>query len=372
MKAASRNGYMLGGSLRAHGYDWWWHSLIAVHAKTGERRPFFIEYYVINPALGGTEPVFGQLPENRAAGVRPSYAMLKAGAWGENMAVQIHNFYAISDFAADAREMNVRIGPHTATESHLKGAVELSATEAAEHPEYMSQPGSMSWDLRAEKILSYSVGPGASRPMRAIEAFRMFWHVQGMLTRYEGTIVFNGETYIVSPDTSAGYQDKNWGSDYTNPWIWLNCNRFVSRNSGQQLARTSLDVGGGEPILLGFHLPRKLLIAFYHEGELYEFNFSKVHTRPRQQFNATITGDRIRWEILATTRKAKIEIDFSCPRSHMLQVDYENPAGNKSHTQLWNGGHASGVVNLYRRERRKYVRIDTFDGEMGGCEYGAY
>jgi len=200
----------------------------------------------------------------------------------------------------------------------------------------------------------------------------MFWHVQGMLTRYEGTIIFNGETYIVSPDTSAGYQDKNWGSNYTNPWIWLNCNRFVSRSSGQQLARTSLDVGGGEPVLFGLRLPRKLLIAFYHEGELYEFNFSKIHTRPRQQFNATIADDRIRWEILATTRKARIEIDFSCPRSHMLQVNYENPAGEKNHTQLWNGGHASGVVNLYRREKRKDVLIDSFDGEMGGCEYGAY
>jgi len=372
VESSSRNGYMLGGSLRDHGYDWWWHSLVGVHAETGERRPFFIEYYVINPALGGAEPVFGQLPANQAAGIKPSYAMLKAGAWGNDNAVQIHNFYGIAEFAADEKRMKVRIGQHTATETHLKGAVEVSAADAEAHPEYMSEAGTMSWDLRAEKLLSYSVGPGASRPMRAVEAFGMFWHVQGMLTRYEGEIVFNGETYMVSPETSAGYQDKNWGSDYTNPWVWLNCNNFVSRGSGKQLVRTSLDVGGGTPVLFGFRLPRKLLIAFYHEGELYEFNFSKLHTRPWQRLEVTLDEDQMRWEIQATTRKAKIEIDFSCPRSHMLLVNYENPAGQKNHDQLWNGGHASGVVKLYRRQGRSYVLIDSFDGELGGCEYGEH
>ncbi|MCK5245546.1 hypothetical protein KAR02_01500, partial [Candidatus Bipolaricaulota bacterium] len=186
MKNSSRNGFMLGGSLRNHGYDWWWHSLIGVHAQSGAKRPFFIEYYVINPALGGAEPRFGQLPANQAAGIKPAYAMLKAGTWGKDDAVQIHNFYGIDEFTADAKQMNVQIGSHTATETHLKGAVELSEADAKAHPEYMSEAGTLSWDLRAEKVLSYSVGPGASRPMRALEAFRMFWHVQGMLTRYEG------------------------------------------------------------------------------------------------------------------------------------------------------------------------------------------
>ena len=49
----SRNGYMLSGKRSRRGYDWWWHSLVGVNARTGEKQPFFIEYYVINPALGG-------------------------------------------------------------------------------------------------------------------------------------------------------------------------------------------------------------------------------------------------------------------------------------------------------------------------------
>jgi len=38
----------------------------------------------------------------------------------------------------------------------------------------------------------------------------------------------------------------------------------------------------------------------------------------------------------------------------------------------WNGGHAAGVVKLYRRQDRGFVLIDSFDGELGGCEYGEY
>ncbi|HSN95304.1 MAG TPA: hypothetical protein VLR89_09630, partial [Anaerolineaceae bacterium] len=141
-----RNAYMLKGVSAKRGYDWWWHSLVGVNAITGEKRPFFIEYYVINPALGGATVIPGQLPENRARGVRPSYAMLKAGCWGKGVATQLHNLYPISQFSADPNKMDVRIGEHTATETHLVGSVKLSAEEAKAHPEYMSDAGEMSWD----------------------------------------------------------------------------------------------------------------------------------------------------------------------------------------------------------------------------------
>ena len=63
-----RDYFMLKGPLAKKGYDWWWHSLTAYNKKTGEPRPFFIEYFVCNPALAEEEPTIGQLPENKAAG----------------------------------------------------------------------------------------------------------------------------------------------------------------------------------------------------------------------------------------------------------------------------------------------------------------
>jgi hypothetical protein len=363
---------MLRGKLARRGYDWWWHSLVGVSKTTGEKRPFFIEYYVVNPALGGKQPILGQLEENKRKGVKPSYAMLKAGSWGKNGAVQLHNFYGIDDFSASTQEMNVKIGPHTATETHLKGSVSLSKEEAAAHPEFMSDAGEMSWDLEAEKVFTYDVGFGTSWLFRMLNAFEMYWHVQGLKTRYKGTILFNGEEFDVAPDTSCGYQDKNWGTDYTRVWVWLNCNNFTSRSTGKKLGMTSLDVGGAQPVAFGINLPKKLLVAFYHEGRLHEFNFTQILKGPKQKFECKTTEDKGIWNLTAWNRKEKIEIDFTCPRDHMMLFNYENPDGQKKHNQLWNGHFASGTVKLYRKSGGGFELIDTFDGEMGGCEFGEY
>ena len=118
----NRNAYMLKGRLAKRGYDWWWHSLVGINRATGEKQPFFIEYFVINPALGDGQPIFGQLPENQKKGIKPSYAMLKAGTWKPGKAVQIHNFYPIQDFSVTSTPLAVRIGNHTLSENHLTGS----------------------------------------------------------------------------------------------------------------------------------------------------------------------------------------------------------------------------------------------------------
>ena len=92
----TRDACMLRGPLRKQGYDWWWHSFTAKSDETGEEKPFFIEFYVCNPDLAEEEPVLGQLPENRAAGKKPSYLMVKAGCWGEEHC-QLHRFFAWKD-----------------------------------------------------------------------------------------------------------------------------------------------------------------------------------------------------------------------------------------------------------------------------------
>jgi tocopherol cyclase len=378
-----RNGYMLDPDLGVEygvaenpmyteGYDWWWHSLTAINRATGEEQPFFIEYYVINPGLGGDEPIFGQLPENQANGVYPSYAMIKAGTWVENASKQIHNFWGIDDFSASTYEMNVTIGPNTATETRIIGSVSLSETEAAAHPEYMSDAGEMSWDLTAEKILNYSVGYAASEVATVLDSFTMWWHVAGMKTLYSGTITYNGQVFDVIPEQSYGYQDKNWGSDYTNPWVWLNCNNFVDADTGETLEYTSLDVGGGKPEAFGIPLGKKVLVAFYYENELYEYNFSKLWEYSTQKFEVTETDTHLKWDIEAKDESSKLVISFSNPKSKMLKVNYENPKGEWNHKNLWNGGHAEGTVKLYKKIGLLYIPWKTFYGKNGGSEYGEY
>ncbi|MGC4118380.1 MAG: tocopherol cyclase family protein [Myxococcales bacterium] len=367
---SSRNDYMLRGSLARRGYDWWWHSLVGKSKRTGAEQPFFIEYYVINPALGGAEPILGQHPESKRRGLKPSYAMLKAGTWAPKAARQIHNFFGIQKLEVQSSPLAVRIGDATLSETHLEGSVAVTPEEAAAHPELMCDGGRMSWKLEAEKVLHYDVGFGASAPFRAANAFQMFWHVEGMLTRYRGSLELDGEGFEVDPATCGGYQDKNWGTDYTSPWVWLSCNRFRRRGSSKVLELTSLDVGGAQPVLFGRALERRLLVAFHHEGTLHEFNFSKFWTRPGQRFDCHAEPDAIVWKLEAWNSTAKVVIDFRCARETMLKVNYENPDGEWRHKDLWNGGWGQGTLDLYRKTAQGYELAESFDGELAGCEYG--
>jgi hypothetical protein len=359
---------MLKGRKARYGYDWWWHSLLAKNDSNGELEPFFIEYFVINPALSPDKPVYGQLSSNREQGIMPSYAMVKAGKWGLGKS-QIHNFFASRDFSASTKGMDVKIGANTASEHHLKGALIMGKVESDMHPEYMSDPGNMLWDIQVVSKIPYSVGYGASALFRRLNLFEMFWHVGGMITRYSGTITYNGQTYTVEPDTCAGYQDKNWGRDYTNPWIWLNCNRFKNEK-GELLQNTGLDIGGGNPKVLGKSLGNKILVAFHHEGKLYEFNFSRFFFQ-KQEWNCRIDTQKIYWDVVVENKSHVLEVHFSSPRDTMMLVNYENPAGEKRHHSLWNGGYASGDLKLYKKHNKEKVLQLALTGEMGGCEYGA-
>ena len=174
----SRDQFMLTGALAKQGYDWWWHSFTGYHAITGQKRAFFIEFFLVNPALAEDEPVFGQLPQNKAGGKRPSYLMVKAGCWGQH-ARQLHRFFPWREVAVGSgTPYYVAADDCLATETDLVGRVNVAAEDAAAHPEWMCDDGRMMWDLHVDKQIAFDVGYGASEPMRASGAFEMFWHVQ--------------------------------------------------------------------------------------------------------------------------------------------------------------------------------------------------
>ena len=261
----TRNAFMLKGPLARRGYDWWWHSFTAQDAQTGEDKPFFIEFFVCNPALAEKEPVFGQLPENKKSGKQPSYLMVKAGTWGED-ACQLHRFFSLKDVKIHgSAPYSIKAGDCLASENALQGSISISEEDAKAHPEWMCDAGEISFDLTIDKQITFNVGYGASKPLRDIEAFAMYWHAEGMKSAYGGTITFNGRKYIVTPAKSYGYADKNWGRDFTSPWVWLSSNCLFSKKTGEQLKNSAFDIGGGRPKIYFVPLDRRLLGVFYYE-----------------------------------------------------------------------------------------------------------
>ena len=358
----TRNECQLFGKQAGCGYDWWWHSFTGRHAVTGVEKPFFIEFFLCNPAHGGDQPRFGRL------GDTPSYLMVKAGAWGED-AAQLHRFFGWSrvDLGRKA-PYHVAAENCYVDETRTRGSVTIAPEDAAAHPEWMCDAGSMEWDLKIDKKVAFNVGYGASKPMRHLQLFEMFWHAEGMKTAYEGYVIWNGEKYTVSPDTCCGYADKNWGKDFTSPWVWLSSNDLTSKISGKKLENSVFDIGGGCPKVGPIALKRKLLSAYWYEGKGYEFNFSKFWTFTRTSFECRETETQIVWHVEQRTWRDRMVTDITCEKKDMLLVNYEAPNGRKLHNRLWNGGNGRGVVKLYHGGKL----IDEVIAGHVGCEYGEY
>ncbi len=316
--------------------------------------------------------MFGQLPENQQNGVRPSYLMVKAGCWG-SAPCQLHRFFGINQAVIHGKApYSVQAEDCFSSDTMLRGSVSVAAQEADAHPEYMSDAGSLSWNLRMKKEIAFHVGYGASRPLRRIKAFEMYWHAEGMKTLYEGEMILNGETYLVTPETSYGYADKNWGRDFTSPWLWLSSCHLTSRKTGRKLTNSVFDIGGGKPKIYCLPLDNKLLGAFYYEGRQYEFNFSKFWTVPRTVFSCRETEHSIVWHVRQENRHAIMLTDITCRKSEMLWVNYEAPDGRKRHNRLWNGGNGFGRIRLLEKRKNGLVLIDDIDVRNAGCEYGEY
>jgi len=364
----SRDAYQLFGPQGKCGYDWWWHSFTAYNKKTGKARPFFIEFFVCNPKLGGRLPVFGQSLENMKRGIKPSYLMVKAGTWGED-GCQLHRFFGIKEADISSKvPYSVSADDCFAGEKALKGSVKISEEESKNHPEWMCDSGEITWDLKVKKVIPFNVGYGAGKLFRTLQLFEMFWHVEGMKTLYQGVITYNGEEYEVRPQDCYGYADKNWGKDFTSPWVWLSSNNLTSMRTGKKLRNSVFDIGGGRPKVGPIALPRQLLSAFYYEGRNYEFNFSKFWTVTRTKFDCYETDTQIVWHIEQKALNNKMVTDITCEKKDMLFVNYEAPNGLKKHNRLWNGGNGKGSVKLYHAGRL----VDEVICENVGCEYGEY
>ena len=373
-KDIRRDQWMLRGPLARRGYDWWWHSFTGENEKTGERKSFYVEFFTCNPAHAQDEPVIvWNDKEKQDAGVLPSYLMVNAGFWGEDHG-QLHRFFSLKDVEiSDGVPFSVKAEDCFCSERETKGHILVSPLSAKVHPEWMCDAGEMSWNLKMYKDIAYNVGYGASGFFREVNAFEMFWHAEGMKTLFEGEITLNGEKYLVHAENCNGYSDKNWGGDFTSPWVWLSSNNLTSKISGAKLKNSVFDIGGGRPKIGAVALDRKLLGCIYYEGQFYEFNFSKPWTGSRTEFDCHETEDEIVWHVNQTTFTARLETDIRCPKKEMLNINYESPDGHKRHNRLWNGGTGKGTLKLYKRTPAgKETLIDEIYAEEVGCEYGEY
>lgn len=359
----TRNSYQLNGKLKNKGYDWWWHSFTGENIKTGEKRSFFIEYFIINPGINDDNIHFN-------VGEKPTYVMIKAGSWGTNKK-QLHNFYPISQLVINENPFSLKVNDNYLSEEMMRGSVVVTDDQQKDQ-RYMCDAGSMSWNLKINKLVPFNVGYGANKFFRSINAFSMYWHAEGMKTAYTGEVIFESEQYRIDPSIAYGYADKNWGSDFTSPWVWISSTNLFSVLNNKKLDNSVFDIGGGCPVAFNIPIKRKLLIDLYLEGQEYEFNFSKFWTLCRTKFDCYETDNQVIWKIQTENYRYYLELKSTCDKKDMLMVNYVDPKGFKKHNRLYNGGTGVGNIKVYRKSFNSKVLIDDINFINAGCEYGEY
>lgn len=363
---------MLRGALAKKGYVRWWHSFRGVQPDTGETRTFFVEYFMINPALAQEQPVLGQHPYYKKRGMKPSYAMVKAGSFPDksgNEGKQLHAFYPFSDVCVAQHPLHVEIGDCLLSENRISGAVEVTEEEAR-HRSFMTDAGYMEWDLEIYKAIACHTGIIGSPFFSALGALESFWHSEGIRTLYRGTVILDGIKYQVSSDHCYGYADKHWGRSFNKPWLQLASCNLVSQRTGKELKHSALAIDGCSPKFLFLPLRKRIMIQLTYTGEDFEFNFTKPGMFSRCKWKVKETNKRFLWHIKAQNKTSVIKISGSCTKEQMMPLDYEAPDGSKSTMPLWAGGCGIGKIEIYRRTNGDLQWIDTLTMGDGLWEYG--
>lgn len=367
----NRNSYMLRGSLARKGYMRWFHSFSGVQAETGEIRRFFVEFFIINPGLGGSQPILGQHPYYKKHGMKPSYLMVKAGAFpdenGEN-GRQLHAFYPIASLKTTGSPMVMQVDDCFYSEQRITGFVEVSPSEAR-HRSFMSDAGWMEWDLEVHKAVACNTGILCSAFFRLVNGLENFWHGEGIRSFFRGTVTLDGIAFQVSPDTSCGYADKHWGRSFARPLLQFTSGRLSSARTERELKHSVLAVNGCCPRFLFFPLRRRLMIQLTYMGEDYEFGFIRPFLFSKQKWETKETNKRFIWHIMAQNKTSMIKISCSCTKEQMMRLRYETPEGYRLKDPLWAGGAGIGTIQLYRREKGGKELIDTLKIDNGVCRW---
>lgn len=356
-----KNRAMLTGRFKKRGFMLWRYTFNGINAKTGDHKVFFIEFFIINPINSPHERVFGQLYEQKAKSHHPSYIMVKAGAWGEN-SKQIHAFYPISDLHVNKRKFDLKVDSIHITETSLTGDVFMSQADVMQHPEYMSNFGTMSWDLTMKKTRPYN-------PPKKTN-----WHVAGIKTYYSGTVVFDGAEYVIIPEKSFGYADKTWGRDFFSPLFWLSASNLISDITQKPLENCCFAIGAGSSHSHAHreqHLP-KLLAIFYYEGIKCEFPLTFFHKKSRVKVDFIENENDLHWLVTAETKKYLLDVDIFCPKKETIFMNYESPNGHKYHNNLWCGGTGIGQIKFFKKTGQKLEMIESARVENAGCQYGEF
>ena len=355
-----RDSFMLRGALAKQGFDVWRHCIHGVSETTGKERTFILDFGGINPQLREEEPVFAK------DGTRPSYFAVMACICGEEGSVLTRYFPWDRVSTDTALDVLVSASDCFLSETRTMGRIEVSAEDVEKNPNVHPEAGKLIWDLKIKKPIALNLGYSTSGPLRDTEIMDAYWHTEGLISEYDGVIEWNGEKYLVKPETSYGYADKVWGKNAGPRWEYISCCDLTSKKNGK-LKNSAFSFGIGTQINVGpINTKEALAGGIYLDGETYEYNFSKMWMLTRSRTAEKRNGKKCVFAIAEETPLSRMKLKVTCDRNQMRELRMETTAGDLRRMLVGGDGQAELIIERKKVSLKNKWEWETIDVLKGG------
>lgn len=368
----NRNARMLQGNMAKRGYMRWWHCFRGMDPITQTTKNFYIEYLIMNPALGENRVILGQLPIHKKQAKKPSYVMIKAGVLpSENeRGIQLTRYYPLTSLKIAYNPFYLQVEDCVLSEGRISGFLDPTEAEASQAA-YMTEEGTMEWDLEVCKSIAGHTGHLGGVLSCALNLLDSYWHGEGIRTTYRGTVLLNGTRYEILTENNLGlgYADKHWGRSYNRPHFQFASCTLRSKRTGKPIKNSALAVITSCPRLFRFPLLPRLMLQFTYQGEDFCYNFKNPLLGSELKWNMKDTKGRLIWHIKAQNKTSVIKLSLSSKKKDMLALKYETPMGMRKKAPLLTGMLGVGTIDLYRMEKDGLEWVDTLTVENGFCQF---
>lgn len=373
---------MLTDRLASGGVERWRFVFPAIRDDTRDRRLIFIEYYAgVSPVLHKEKKQEKARPfrirAQRQDKITPSYFAVHAGIWGDDAVQYTHVFREGEAEISPGPPFVAQAGECLFTEFESYGSI--PGEDDPDHNRHqadfeLADDTAMEWDIEFDKKISYNAGISTSPFSRKIHASDAYWHAEGLVTEYTGTIIIGDVSYRTFPDAGSGYADVTWGSGFPSPGLWL-WTTDLADSSGIPRTGDVLAAWGGH---IRMNVPsspdEKFFGALLTGKRRYDFNSMKSALTGSTSLKTEETEDTWAWHLILSGEKAMIDARITCRKDSMIRDELPSPLNRLQTYQRFTGADGEGKILLFVRSGLfgSYEKRDEMTARHIVCAYGCF
>lgn len=352
----------------------------AVNKENSTEERFFIELEFLNPHLKPDDVVLGFEPRvNVSTGDLqsallenlsqsdlkgedieiPSYGVIRFGCLSGKHSVLCH-YFPCNQAKISNKPTKIEIGNNVFSDKAISGEINLSESEAANHPELFSNSGKASWNLTYEIDASSIKGYNKKNEK---------WLPLGIVSSFYGLIKFNDVEYAVLPQKSKGYIERFSLKDFPSTWFHLSSCDFVSLISGKKLHNFGFAIQG--------IFNNKLSVicnlgddSFAFSANQSDRKYTIVCDCSQTPENESEKESLLHWSISLSSNDLILDIDIFSNLKDLANRSLELSEGNRALLNLVQSGYGTGEFKLYKKVKKSIEQIEYAKIESAFCEFG--